>query len=151
VEPPLPIVRSPTHRRKMRFGKGFSIGELKAVGLTAGEAQNLGIYVDKRRKSVREENIERLKKYLEEIGWEPGKSKYPKVSKEVVEELMKVEGVNIHVARILAKKGGISSIKELAESDIDELAKKTGYSKSRINRWVEYAKKLLESIATAAQ
>jgi large subunit ribosomal protein L13e len=51
---------------KVREGKGFSLGELEAVELTAGKAKRMGIPVDTRRKSSHEENIETLKEFIEE-------------------------------------------------------------------------------------
>ena len=58
----VPVVRSPGHKR-LRKGRGFSLGELKRVGLTFKEALKLGLQIDKRRRSVHEENIEILKKF----------------------------------------------------------------------------------------
>lgn len=52
--------------RKIRKGKGFSLSELEAVEITAGEAKKMGIPVDTRRKSSHDENIETLKEFLEE-------------------------------------------------------------------------------------
>ncbi len=52
--------------RKIRRGKGFSLSELEAVEITAGEAKKMGIPVDTRRKSSHDENIETLKDFLEE-------------------------------------------------------------------------------------
>ncbi len=46
---------------KKRKGKGFSIGELKAVNLSLDKAIKLGIPVDLRRKTNHEENIATLK------------------------------------------------------------------------------------------
>ena len=54
-------------RGKMRKGKGFSLDELREVGLNARQAKKLGIAVDKRRRSVREENIELLKQFLSSV------------------------------------------------------------------------------------
>ena len=51
---------------RVREGKGFSLGELKAVELTAGNAKKMGIPVDTKRKTSHEENIEMLKEFLEE-------------------------------------------------------------------------------------
>jgi len=48
----------------VREGRGFSLAEIQAVGLNAGEAQILGIPVDLRRKSTHEENVEILKEFV---------------------------------------------------------------------------------------
>ncbi len=50
---------------KQRLGKGFSLDELKKVGLKPKQALKLGIPVDTRRRTVHEENVEKLKKLLE--------------------------------------------------------------------------------------
>jgi large subunit ribosomal protein L13e len=54
-----PIVISKGKKRK---GKGFSLEELKLAGISIKEAKKLKIYIDKRRKSVYEDNVEFLKK-----------------------------------------------------------------------------------------
>ncbi|MCF8884477.1 MAG: ribosomal protein L13e [Nitrososphaerota archaeon] len=53
---------------KTRVGRGFSLNELKKVGLSVREARKIGLYVDERRRSVRQENIEFLRMFLEKIG-----------------------------------------------------------------------------------
>ena len=63
---------------KVREGRGFSRGELKEVGLSPSEAMRLGIPVDKRRRTVHEENVERLRAYLEEAKKTGVKFKKPK-------------------------------------------------------------------------
>ncbi len=72
-EPPVAVVKKP-HLVKMgpidpgvRRGRGFSLGELKEAGLTPAQAKRLGIYVDKRRKTVYEWNVKALKDYLEKL------------------------------------------------------------------------------------
>jgi len=50
---------------KQRLGKGFSLDELKKVGLKPKQALKLGIPVDTRRRTVHKENVEKLKKLLE--------------------------------------------------------------------------------------
>lgn len=74
VEPPRPIVKVPLLRRyggvppkEKRPGRGFSVGEVKAAGLTVKEARLLGLYVDERRKTVYEENIEAIKEWIEKV------------------------------------------------------------------------------------
>mgnify|MGYP000480481882 CR=1 FL=1 len=53
--------------KQFKIGRGFSVGEIKAIGLTVREARLLGIYVDERRNTVYEENIAALKEWLEKI------------------------------------------------------------------------------------
>jgi hypothetical protein len=51
---------------RVREGKGFSVDELKAAGVSPGEAKKLGIPYDNRRRSSYEGNVEILKEYIEE-------------------------------------------------------------------------------------
>jgi len=71
-----PIVKSPG-KRIFRIGRGFSLGELADAGLTIDEAKRLGIAVDRRRKSVRKENIEALKTYIESLAIRRSREKPP--------------------------------------------------------------------------
>ncbi|KAJ1345955.1 hypothetical protein KIN20_000598 [Parelaphostrongylus tenuis] len=63
------VVRCPTQRynRKVRLGRGFTLDELKAVGIGKREARTIGIAVDYRRTNRSLEslqaNVERLKEY----------------------------------------------------------------------------------------
>jgi large subunit ribosomal protein L13e len=68
-----PIVNRPhyrfelkSERKDKKIGKGFSKLELDKVGLTFKSAKKLEIPIDKRRKTIYEENVEKLKKILEE-------------------------------------------------------------------------------------
>lgn len=63
---------APIVRRKLkdgriitRKGRGFSLNELKEAGITIDVAKKLGIPVDKRRRSCREENVKALKEFVE--------------------------------------------------------------------------------------
>jgi len=70
VEVPKPIVQAPLHKElpiKLRFGRGFSIPELKTVGLDVKKARKLGLRVDERRDSCHEENVRALKEFLAKI------------------------------------------------------------------------------------
>lgn len=49
---------------KIRQGKGFSTGEITSVDNNITQCRVLGIYVDRRRKTVHPGNIERLKGYI---------------------------------------------------------------------------------------
>ena len=62
-----PVVHCPTQRysAKVRFGRGFTVEELKAAGLNPRYAQTVGIAVDYRRKNRCEESLELNKARLE--------------------------------------------------------------------------------------
>merc|ERR1712023_442119 len=68
-----PVVHPPTQRynSKVRIGRGFSMAEIKAVGLGKREARSLGIAADHRRrnKSVegQEANVQRLREYRSKL------------------------------------------------------------------------------------
>ena len=51
-------------RDETRKGKGFSRSELREAGLDSKQALKLGVPIDLRRKTKREENIKILKQYL---------------------------------------------------------------------------------------
>jgi ribosomal protein L13E len=65
---------------KKRLGKGFSPDELKEAGLNAGDARNLKIPVDRKRRSSHEENIEALKSHYEKAQAAKPKATKPKVA-----------------------------------------------------------------------
>merc|ERR1711934_1035204 len=79
-----PVVHPPTQRynSKVRIGRGFSLAEIKAVGLGKREAQSLGIAVDHRRrnKSVegQEANAQRLREYRAKLVVFPKHAKHAK-------------------------------------------------------------------------
>ena len=54
-----PTITSQKGKRKQ--GKGFSINELKAAGVSKQQAQQAGLPVDVRRKSSHDENVEAIK------------------------------------------------------------------------------------------
>ena len=68
-----PVVSSCTRRYagKARYGRGFTLAELKGAGLSAGFARTVGIAVDHRRTSTSEEqlqlNVERLNTYKSKL------------------------------------------------------------------------------------
>ncbi|MEM3506871.1 MAG: ribosomal protein L13e [Candidatus Bathyarchaeia archaeon] len=59
------VVTRLRNRIKFREGRGFSKLELKKVGLNLALAKKLGLRIDKRRKTMHEENVKKLKKFFE--------------------------------------------------------------------------------------
>jgi ribosomal protein L13E len=49
---------------KKRYGKGFSREELKKARLSLREALKLSIPIDSRRKTIHEENVNKIKRFL---------------------------------------------------------------------------------------
>ncbi len=73
LKPPKALVKKPKLRKfgpvdpGLREGRGFSLGEIKEAGLTPEKARRLGIYIDKRRKSVYEWNVKALREFIEKL------------------------------------------------------------------------------------
>jgi large subunit ribosomal protein L13e len=72
VDSPRPLVKSPKllggrGGSGVRPGRGFSLQEIEAVGLSSDDARLIGIVVDPRRKTSYEWNIKALREYLEKV------------------------------------------------------------------------------------
>jgi len=74
VPPPEPLAKVPVLIRhggvppkEYKVARGYSVGEVKEVGLTVREARLLGIRVDERRKTVHEVNVQRLSEWLAKV------------------------------------------------------------------------------------
>lgn len=79
-----PVVRCPTfkYNAKVRAGRGFTLEELKAAGISPKYAQTIGIAVDHRRRNKSTEslqaNVQRLKEYRSKLIVFPRKLSKPK-------------------------------------------------------------------------
>ena len=79
-----PVVRCPTfkYNTKVRMGRGFTLEELKAAGISAKKARTVGISVDHRRKNKSTEslqaNVQRLKEYQSKLIVFPRKQSKPR-------------------------------------------------------------------------
>merc|ERR1711997_335259 len=90
-----PVVHCPTYKYnvKARAGKGFTLEELKAAGLSKKFARTIGIAVDHRRRNKSVEslqlNAQRLKEYKSKLILFPLNSKKPRKGDSTPEELSK--------------------------------------------------------------
>eukprot|EP00095_Tigriopus_kingsejongensis_P011011 snap_masked-scaffold1087_size63509-processed-gene-0.8 protein:Tk11011 transcript:snap_masked-scaffold1087_size63509-processed-gene-0.8-mRNA-1 annotation:"60s ribosomal protein l13" len=90
-----PVVRCPTFKYniKQRLGRGFTLEELKAAGLSKGQAQTIGISVDHRRRNKSVEslqaNTQRLKEYKSKLILFPINSQKPRAGDASAEDIKK--------------------------------------------------------------
>jgi large subunit ribosomal protein L13e len=79
---PVVFCQTRKHGSKTKFGRGFSLEELKAAGLTPRFAQSVGIAVDHRRHNTNADsmatNVERLNQYKSKLILFPRRADKPK-------------------------------------------------------------------------
>merc|ERR1719411_574494 len=98
-----PIVRCPNYKYniKDRRGRGFTLEELKAAGVSKNMAQTIGISVDHRRKNKSLEslqrNVQRLKEYQSKLILFPVKSSKPRKGDATEEDIKKATQIEGHV------------------------------------------------------
>ena len=123
-EEPKPIVQARTSQgHKVREGRGFSLEEIKRASLTLQEIKRQKIPFDKRRRTSHPQNIQTLKKLF--------RKNIP---------LTDIKGIG-KVAKQELQKADILDANDLAQVDIEILAEKVTYSKKRLRKWQNEAKK----------
>lgn len=153
-----PMVNAPKDARPRR-GRGFSLGETKQAGLTVKDARDIGLLVDKRRKTVYVENVEALKQYMKDLEEfiaqlekaeatpapvptkETKAAKKPKkTEKAAADDLASLRAVKAEEAKLL-NDAGIMTFSDLAYCEIDKVIKKTGIDEDRLTAMVKAALK----------
>lgn len=115
-----PVVRCPTFKYnvKQRLGRGFSLEELKAAGMSKSQAQSVGISVDHRRrnKSVEslQENVQRLKEYKSKLILFPLNAKKPRKGDASEEDIKKATQL---VGRVMPLKPTVKRARAMAITD----------------------------------
>merc|ERR1712200_61233 len=134
-----PVVRCPTFKYniKERAGRGFTLEELRAAGLSKNTARTIGIAVDTRRRNRSFEslqnNAQRLKEFQSKLILFPLNAKKPKkgdatpeeISKatQLVGEVMPIKAVEaIRQARAYKRLHG-ARVKRAADAEADEISK----------------------------
>ena len=138
-----PSVKSPKDMHPRR-GRGFSKKELQESGLSIGEARNLGLIIDLRRKSFYQDNVEVLKSYAEEmkqlLSMEAEKPTPSETKQAAVDDLSALKSVTVSNAKLLVD-AGIATIEDLAYCEIDKVSKKTGIDEDQITKMIKEALK----------
>ena len=161
-----PIVKKPGSD-EVRTGRGFSLGELKAANVSVHKAKILHIPIDRRRRSVHEENIAVLKEYVAspeefikktvkpEIPSQKEKPKVPEKiavteTKEKEEVPVKEEKIKVTNLEGISKKtieklldAGIEYVDEIVGLDPKVLAETTSISVATAKKVLKIAKELL--------
>lgn len=118
-------VYTPTKTPHLRTGKGFSIEEIQKAGLSLHTAKIMGVSIDKRRKTLHPQNVQRLK---EDFG---------KIIK-----LTEIKGIGAIAEKKLIELDILDAY-DFINENLDELAKAVLYSKKTLKKWQNEAKKLL--------
>jgi large subunit ribosomal protein L13e len=107
-----PIVSSTTRKYagKVRYGRGFTLIEIKSAGLSADFARTVGIAVDHRRTSTSEEqlqlNVERLNTYKSKLILFPkreGKAKKGLINDSTAEKVKAAAAANQVSGKVLPR------------------------------------------------
>ncbi|CAM6127728.1 unnamed protein product [Calypogeia fissa] len=130
-----PVVRSQTvkYNSKIRAGRGFTLEELKAAGISKKLAPTVGIAVDHRRKNRSleslQENVARLNTYKAKLIVFPRRSRKVKSGDSTPEELASAMQVQGPVLPIVHAKPVVDLV-----SVTDELKGNKAYYKLRMER-----------------
>ena len=117
-----PTVSCPTVRYNMRkrLGRGFTVEEIRAAGITPRYAATIGVSVDARRKNISEEslkaNTERLKSYLSKLVLFPIGKKAAKGDASAEEQKAAKQTKNAGVVVVKAA----PSSRKVAKADIEK-------------------------------
>ena len=117
-----------------RHGRGFSWGEVKGAGLELHRASDWGLLVDRRRRSVLQNNVEMLKGWASSVKAAPPKPRaIEKVEKklEKVEEEAKKEASAVKKEAKKVEKKAAKVAKEVEEEAEKPLKKKAKSKPSR--------------------
>merc|ERR1711926_38985 len=130
-----PIVRCPTfkYNTKVRAGRGFTLEELKAAGISRKVAPTIGMAVDHRRKNRSTEslqaNVQRLKEYKSKLIIFPKKLSAPKAGDSDPSELAVPSQLQGKIMPIIVSKPAIK-----ARAITDEEKKISVFRTMRIER-----------------
>jgi len=147
-----PVVHSQTlkYNAKVRSGRGFTLEELKAAGISKKLAPTIGIAVDHRRKNrcleSLQENVNRLNTYKAKLVVFPRRSRKTKAGDSSAEELSSVTQLNGPVLPIVKPRPTAEIV-----SITDEMKAQKGFYKLRQERMNERLVGVRKKKAEAAE
>ena len=118
-------VYTPMKTPHLRNGKGFSIEEIRKAGLSLHTAKRLGVSIDKRRKTLHPQNVQRLK---EDFGR--------------IIKLTEIKGIGATAEKKLIELDILDAY-DFINANLNELSKTVSYSRNTLKKWQNEAKKLL--------
>jgi len=119
--PVRPLVHGQTRRysAKVKIGRGFTLEELRAVGISRFQALSIGIAVDHRRRNKSEQslrtNVQRLKEYKSKLVLFPRHPKKPLKGEASQEETTKVAQLS---GEVLPVRHGAHKIQSAKVSEV---------------------------------
>ncbi|CEP61298.1 60S ribosomal protein eL13 LALA0_S02e11276g [Lachancea lanzarotensis] len=111
-----PVVKPPTikYNRKVRAGRGFTLREVRAAGLTPAYARTIGIAVDHRRQNRNQEifdlNVQRLQEFQSKIIVFPRNGKAPEA------EQVLSAAASFPIAQPVGEQGTTRAVEDSGES-----------------------------------
>jgi hypothetical protein len=157
-----PEIHSPKTGQK-RYGRGFTLKELKDAGISLSDARWMAIPIDRRRSTHYSENITILKDYFERIRKlnqesKPAKPKEKPVVREapkpaptpVDTDLTELPQVTKKIVETLVATG-ITSIRSLSTTSPRRLARLTDLKRERAEKLIDAAKRHIRGEERAAR
>ncbi len=157
-----PEIHSPKTGQK-RYGRGFTLKELKDAGLSLSDARWMAIPIDRRRSSHYPDNVTLLKDYFEQIRKLSEESKPVKPKEKPVEQeapkpvpvpvetdLTELPQITKKVVDTLVA-AGVTSIHALSTTSPRRLTRVTDLKRERAEKLVDTAKLHIRELSRAAR
>ena len=116
----------------LRSARGFSLSEVRKVGFTIRQVRTLGIYVDSRRRTLHEINVETMKMLVEERQKQLEEESKARMEKEAVEKVEKKK-----VKKKVEKKKKVKKKVEEKPKKVEEKPKKVEEKPKKVEKGKE--------------
>lgn len=120
-------------KRYIKYNAGFTLAEIKAVGLGVRFARSIGIAVDHRRKNRNQESLElnkaRLQNYINKLVLYPRNDKKPvtKAKKGILNDTPKENQIVDNSAKVNVLPPLVKRVKAVSQIQLDQMRKVGAY------------------------